>query len=84
MHYPDMRRILQRPIHITCIAALSPMLECFSPRPETQGFHPPFIPCHSGPVYQAQCPPSIRRSAPVMKLLASLSRKTAAPRYSSG
>ena len=35
-------------------------------------------------IYQAQCPPSIRRSEPVMKLLASLIRNTAAPLYSSG
>ena len=35
-------------------------------------------------VYQAACPPSIRRSAPVMKLLASLIKNTAAPRYSCG
>lgn len=34
--------------------------------------------------YQAQCPPSILRSAPVMNELASLSKKTAAPRYSLG
>ena len=30
--------------------------------------------------YHAACPPSIRRSAPVMNVLASLSRKMAAPR----
>jgi hypothetical protein len=35
-------------------------------------------------IYQAQCPPSIRRSDPVMKLLASLIKNTAAPLYSSG
>ena len=35
-------------------------------------------------IYQAQCPPSILRSAPVMKLLASEHKKTAAPLYSSG
>jgi hypothetical protein len=34
--------------------------------------------------YQAQWPPSMRKSLPVMKLLASLSRNTAAPRNSSG
>jgi hypothetical protein len=34
--------------------------------------------------HQAQCPPSILRSLPVMKLLALLRRKTAAPRYSEG
>ena len=34
--------------------------------------------------YQAACPPSIRKSLPVIKLLASLIRNTAAPRYSSG
>lgn len=34
--------------------------------------------------YVAQCPPSTRRSAPVMKLLASLSRKVAGPLNSSG
>lgn len=34
--------------------------------------------------HHAQCPPSIRRSLPVIKLLASLMQKTAAPRYSSG
>lgn len=36
------------------------------------------------PTYHAACPPSILRSAPVMKLLASLIRNTPAPRYSSG
>jgi hypothetical protein len=34
--------------------------------------------------YQAACPPSIRISLPVIKLLASLIKNTAAPRYSSG
>jgi hypothetical protein len=34
--------------------------------------------------HQALCPPSIRKSAPVMKLLASLMRNTPAPLYSSG
>ncbi len=35
-------------------------------------------------LYQAQWPPSMRRSDPVMKLLASLIKKAAAPLYSSG
>ena len=35
-------------------------------------------------VHHAVCPPSIFTSAPVMKLLAGLSRNTAAPLYSSG
>lgn len=35
-------------------------------------------------VYHAQCPPSILRSEPVMNELASLTRNTAAPRYSFG
>ncbi len=34
--------------------------------------------------HQAQWPPSMRRSDPDMKLLASLIKNTAAPRYSSG
>lgn len=34
--------------------------------------------------YHAQCPPSIRRSDPVMNELASLTRNTAAPLYSLG
>jgi hypothetical protein len=34
--------------------------------------------------HHAQWPPSMRRSDPDMKLLASLIKKTAAPRYSSG
>lgn len=35
-------------------------------------------------IYHAECPPSIFKSAPVIKELASLSKKTAAPRYSFG
>jgi hypothetical protein len=34
--------------------------------------------------YHAACPPSILKSLPVIKLLASLIKNTAAPRYSSG
>jgi hypothetical protein len=34
--------------------------------------------------YQAVCPPSILKSLPVIKLLASLMQNTAAPLYSSG
>lgn len=45
------------------------------------------IPCYNrsnSVVHHAAWPPSIRRSLPVMKLLALESKKTAAPRYSLG
>jgi hypothetical protein len=41
-------------------------------------------PMHSPHPYQAVCPPSILKSLPVIKLLASLMQNTAAPLYSSG
>jgi hypothetical protein len=40
--------------------------------------------CIADTVYHALCPPSIRRSLPVIKLLASLMRNTAAPLNSCG
>lgn len=45
----------------------------------------PSFPLHPNPpTYQALCPPSILKSAPVIKLLASDIKKHAAPLYSSG
>lgn len=60
----------------------------------TPGYKSHHLPTGHGPIFtnayprtqhhHAVCPPSIFKSEPVIKLLASLMRKTAAPRYSFG